>query len=762
MARNESLTTRRGIGRRLASSLALRSDLGACLFLGGVVLLFFWPAWTLNYRSPIGGGDLWGQLYPVWSYVAEWLMHGKLALWSTRAMGGDPIVAEMQYGLLNPLNWPLFLHFPIASWLVVVRSAVPIWLAGAGLYLYLRRSPVWKLSRASAIAGAVVYMLSDPFVAHLGHPQFSDTMAWVPWALLGIDGAMRQRRRIPAAAFAVTALVLAGHGQAALYALMLLCVYAAWQVLEGGSASASRRLGRLGLVAILAAMLAAPATLPALQRLPRTTRASMPASTGEYEFHPSMWLDFITPLFHGRSPGTFWGPWERVETGSVGVAALTLAAAGLTANHRRRTVFLWVLGIGAVLFALGTQGPIYRYLERLPFFDATWKTGRAIFVLSLVLAIAAAQGMQRLLGIRAGTRWGIAALGFAVVVAVSAPAWAARAPDPATSTRALSGFRLASGLLAAAGTVALLVRRRALVQAALIGLTLAELIATGALADAEAAPSPTENPHAAAEAFLAADTGWFRVDVDGKAHGLWSPASLMTAGFEVPQGTGNPMELVVYTQFYWGIPHKGMPAYNLLGTKYIVVPKDAQPGANGIWPVYAEDPLVDIHLNTNALTRVWLVYETIPVETLEAAYALVYSPDFRPAAVATVRGGHTLDTASAGAIEVLAYEPNRARFAVRTDEPALLVLSDLLYPGWTARVNGRRTAIYPTNGIFRGVYVPSGTSTVVMRFMPDPLKLGMGLLLCGLLSIVAILRPPRSRVSRTTVSLLGQAGHPVP
>jgi hypothetical protein len=585
-------------------------------------------------------------------------------------------------------------------------------------------------------------------------------MAWVPWALLGIDGAMRHRRRIPAAALAVAALVLAGHGQAALYGLVLLCAYAAWQVFEGGAAYAPRRLGRLGLVALIAVLLAAPAVLPALQRFPRTTRASMPADPGEYEFHASMWLDFITPLFHGRSPKTFWGPWERVETGSVGVVALALAAAGLT-DTRRRTLFLWAAGAGAVLFALGTQGPIYQYLERLPFFDATWKTGRAIFVLSLVLAIAAAQGLHRLLETRGGIWWGIAALGFAIAVALSAPAWAARAPDPVTSSRALSGLRLAVGLLVAASVIVLLVGRHDQRQAALIGLALAELVATGALADAEPAPSPTENPHAAAEAFLAADTGWFRVDVDGKAHGLWSPASLMTAGFEVPQGTGNPMELVVYTQYYWGIPHKGMPAYNLLGTKYIVVPKDAQPGADGIWPVFTEDPLIDIHLNTNALTRVWLVYETVPVESLEAAYQLVYSPDFRPAVVATVNGGHALEAAGAGTIEVLAYEPTRVRFSVQTDEPALLVLSDLLYPGWTARVDGRPALVYPTDGIFRGVYVPRGTSVVAMRFWPEPLELGLGLLFCSLLIIAAILGSPHSQPRRTTMSSLEQTSNTV-
>jgi hypothetical protein len=119
-----------------------RRDTWVILFLAGAVVLVFWPIWIRGDRFPMGGGDLWGQLYPVWSYVAAWLRRGIFPLWSTRIMAGDPIIAEPQAGLLNPINWILFLIHPIPPWLVSVRALVPLWLAGTGLYLYLRRSPV--------------------------------------------------------------------------------------------------------------------------------------------------------------------------------------------------------------------------------------------------------------------------------------------------------------------------------------------------------------------------------------------------------------------------------------------------------------------------------------------------------------------------------------------------------------------------------------------------------------------------------------------
>ncbi len=720
------------------------------IFLAGATLLFFWPVWIAGYRFPIGGGDLWGQIHPVWSYMAHWLRRGVIPLWHTGMMAGDPIVAEGQYGLFNPLNWPLFLLSPVPAWAVSLRGMATLWLAGLGMYSYLRCSPVWKLREMAALIGALAYLFADPFVAHLGHPQFNDAMAWLPWSLWALDNAMRRRRAIPLAALALACLALSGHGQATLYGALTVAAYAAWQAFASGLERAPRRMGRLVLVGLLAVALTMPAMLPGFERLPYTERANIPPTPGEYEFHLGMWRDFITPLFHGRNRRTFWGPWHRVETGSVGVVALGLALLGLLARPRWRTAFLWVMGMLAVLLALGAQGPLYPLLSSLPLFDATWKTGRAIYVLSFVLAIAAAAGTERLLR-RQSLVWSTLTLIAAVWIAMRASAWAALAPDAAAASRASLGLYVAAVVLAVAAFLEMGVRRNRFCRAVLLALLLVELVFTGALADVEPGPDEAANPHLAALAYLQDDAGWFRVDVDSAARGLWSPAGLMAAGMDVPLGTGNPMEIVAYNQFYWGIPYKGMPAYQLLGAKYIIVPKGAQPGGDGIWPVFFEDALVDIHLNTNALQRVWLIYHTIPVDSLEAAYAHIYAADFQPALTATVLQGPLLDTSGTGRIEVLNYGPNRAAFYAETSEPALLVLSDLLYPGWRATVDDEAVPLYTTNGLFRGVVVPAGAHRVEMRYAPQSLRRGLGLMGMALVVIVWIVTTKRHEFPRMAI-----------
>lgn len=726
----------------LAAFMRRYSDTAALMMLGAAVALVFWPTWVMGYRFPMGGGDLWSQLYPVWSYVAEWVSNGIFPLWSTRIMGGDPIISEPQAGLLNPLNWPLFLSNSIPAWLVSARVLFSLWLAGAGLYLYLRRSPVWQLGIPAALTGAIAFMFSDPFFAHLGHPQFNDTLAWLPWILWGVDATVRRRAGIVPTALAAAALLLAGHGQAALYAVCFIVAYALWQAIQTGRGHRSRigrSLGRLALTAMLAGAIAAPGLFPAMERLPHTDRAIMPPNLGEYEFHLGMWRDFVTPLYHGRNMKTFWGHWERVETGYIGFAALGLAVLGLFSGPVSRRFFLSSGSATTVIFALGTKGPIYPIIANLPLFDATWKTGRAIYLLSFVLAMAAGAGTELLLS-RNLSMWKrlIALFGFAGVaalVACQSPTWAALAPNADAVSRASTALHFAVLMLVCVASLGTIPQRHLIGRVGLVLVVLSELVVTGAWADIEPRPREEQDPHTGAITYLRADTGWFRVDIDGAARGLWSPASVMAAGFDVPQGTGNPMELVAYNQFYWGIPHKGMPAYHLLGTKYIIVPKGAHPGAEGIWPVYIDDPLIDIHLNTHALPRAWLVYTALPVERLEDAYARVFSPDFDPSTTATVTGGPELAATGSGRIEVLAYGPNRAAFCVETDAPALLVLSDLLYPGWQASVDRKRAPIYATDGLFRGVVIPAGTHTVDMRFRSISLRLGVGGLGVGLLMI---------------------------
>jgi len=735
------------------------------LLLAAILALFFWPVWLLGASFPIGGGDLFGQLQPVWGYIGRFVGRGTLPLWSTQIMAGDPIAGEPQYGLLNPTNWWLFGVAALGGgamprWAVLLRGILPLYLAGSGLYTYLRRSPLWRLRSSAALFGGVAYMLADPFITHLGHPQINDAMAWLPWCLLAVDRTINEGRFRARTALALAMVALSGHYQTALFTAVVAALYALWRLLSQPRQTWIRHAARLGPAAVCAVALSAPPLLASLERYPYTERSilQIEAWTG-YRWPLQMAIDLIAPGFHGRGVAGFWAPWARVEGGYVGALALCFAALGLLHGIRRgRTWATVLIGAGGLLFALGFDGPLYPWLTRFDLIARMNKPARAIFLLAFALAVLAAAGVEALHArARPSTRsrgadprvahalWALLLVGGGLLISTQASRWLQAVPgnrrDPAIEGLAIA----AAAIVVALAAAWIAPRGRRYAGTALLILLTGELVLSGAWVEIE---RPGERAVHPAIAYLRNDPGWYRVDVDAAARGLLSPSVLVDAGFEVPQGSGNPMELFSYTQFYWGIPSKGSPAYRLLGAKYIIVPKGASPGGEGIWPVFVDAPAVDVHLNTNALPRMWLVYRTRPVDTIEAAYALVFDPSFEPTHVAAVEGGPVMESAGSGTLEIVAYGANRVEVIVRTTDEALLVLSDISYPGWVAWVNGQSTPIYKTNGIFRGVLVPQGEHRVTMRYRPRAFRLGLGFAGAALLALAVVFFSRPSRVSR--------------
>jgi len=112
---------------------------------------------------------------------------------------------------------------------------------------------------------------------------------------------------------------------------------------------------------------------------------------------------------------------------------------------------------------------------------------------------------------------------------------------------------------------------------------------------------------------------------------------------------------------------------------------------------------------------------------------------YDPSSSALVEGGMVLSGAAGyQAANVRFASPNRLVIEARADEPALLVLSEVWYPGWSVRVDGERCPYYRVDGIVRGVYLDPGTHVVEWRYRPASLWWGMGITLGTLVSLVSL------------------------
>jgi hypothetical protein len=176
--------------------------------------------------------------------------------------------------------------------------------------------------------------------------------------------------------------------------------------------------------------------------------------------------------------------------------------------------------------------------------------------------------------------------------------------------------------------------------------------------------------------------------------------------------------------------NRSLPLFDLLGTRYLITDaKAASPGSEFTPALHTGDGLM-IWQNKEALPRVWLAPQVRSV-SLEDARAAIRSPTFNPRNEVYLSGGNAPKISGGGSARITEYDPDVVRIQVDADGPAELVLTDVNYPGWKARIDGQSTPIATADGLFRAVTVPAGTHEVVFRFRPPLLVASFALSLLG-------------------------------
>ncbi|MCS7002160.1 MAG: YfhO family protein, partial [Dehalococcoidia bacterium] len=542
---------------------------------------------------------------------------------------------------------------------------------------------------------------------------------------------------------------------------------------------------RATLVPVVAVGLAAAQLAPSQELRALTGRADIGYDASiAYSLPPAQLLSLAIPDLFGRGPGSYWGPWPRVEMGYFGVLPLVAAIAAAVLRRQAAVWFLAGVAVVAVILAMGgytvVHGWVYRFV---PGFEGIRAPARALVLFNLVMAWLAAIGVDSVMrasdplarqAVARFVRWGgFALLGLIVgalppFVFFLALAQGQRGPVPLRLTAILDGLLLFAFLL---GGAILLVGLRAhgRLSARAFGVLAVvwvafDLLSIGFDVDGGSIDPLANYQHPAVVAFLRQDPDpAFRIDTDTGVWKHWQPAAGLYHRLADVRGVDNPL-MLADTQRYWAHlgGRNGVP-YDLLNVRYVLGPPEAVFEPAKFERVLADGPVV-VYRNRHALPRVWLAPDAEIAPSHEAAFAAVHRAGFDPRRTVILERG---PAQRGGSGDVAIVERHSDRLTVRAQAPqgGYLVLSETWYPGWEASVNGQPAQ--PTlraNYLFQAVWVPPGESTVTIRYAPTIVYAGMaisGLTLVAVISVVTALalRDRRARSPAASTSGAPRRAH---
>ena len=426
-----------------------------------------------------------------------------------------------------------------------------------------------------------------------------------------------------------------------------------------------------------------------------------------------------------------------MEVGYIGIFPLILAGLALALRRERRT-WAWA-GLAGITFvlALGIYAIPHGWLTLLPGFGQLRAPARLVLLTDFALAALAAIGLDAALRPLEGAAraafekvWRIVAYATAAVLAIGVPlAYLAlllvQDREPATELRVsitLIAVLSFAGLLLAS-LLWLSARRGNWARATTLGwlaagLVLLDLASLGAYQDLGGKNPSLGFEQPAIAGYLAGQAGGpYRIDTRTDIESLWQPDTALLYGFEDVGGVANPLALADAARYWENLGSRSSRLYDLLNIRYVIAKKDVTLDWDKFALAFDGDPQLNVYENRRTLPRAFFASKIQPAASHEDAWNAIHAPDFDPATTAVVEGVSASTSTSSGQVTEIASAPNRLTVKVNADGPALLVLSQLWYPGWQVTVDGRaQGSPLRTNYLFQGVLLEGGSHTVELQF----------------------------------------------
>ncbi|MBN2502858.1 MAG: YfhO family protein [Anaerolineales bacterium] len=725
----------------------------------------------------LGGKAMyWGtpltQFVPWWTQAWHTLQGGELPLWNPLVGMGAPLLANYQTALLYPPTWLYFLLGAIGgvggiAWGQALLVALHLAWAGLGMVTLVKRLGWGQL--AQTVSG-LAFGMSAYLITRAQFLSINAAVAWLPWVLLfTYELATAQKltfNSLAKLAVVVGLQLLAGHAQTTWYTLLLAGVWAAfWGYRSQGWKGWGRAWLGFALVGAFALALAAVQLLPTAEYLLQSQRAAEVEVEWAltYSFWPWRFLTLFVPdLFGNPRMGDFWGYatyWE--DALYIGMLAILLALGGIVRrgkNSDQKALTWFLLAVIAVsfLFALGKNTPVFPWLYRhVPTFDMFQAPARytiwAVFALALLAGLGV-EGWRRpegrwLYWSRLGTM-GMFAVSFGAglgwyVLTQSEFSFGEIKPTFVPAL-ALAGFW---GL--GAGVLNLLVPPKEAEKvnpiwtwAVAVFLALDLLVAGwGMNPGMELALYRAENPTAA--------------EIDGMLAGQRLYLALQDE-YDLKYERFFDFDTFSLDEPWLNLRAALVPNTNIYeGIATVNNYDPVVPGRFQAWMDALEAAAPDMqermlwHMDVGAIEQIdppaalgvsFTPYrESQRVRFASCGFA-VANPDDALQLVQTGlsnTGQVVLEDVELellarsscpdGEARIVSAGANRVVVQVNAPLDGWLVLNDVWYPGWTARLDGQKAELYKADYLFRAVAVPAGEHQITFVYRPVSFYVGVGL-----------------------------------
>jgi hypothetical protein len=746
--------------------------------------------------------DSGGANEPFLRYTRAELHAGRIPLWNPYLMAGRPYLADAQSGVFSPFSLPAYVLPFLTSLAVIV--ILKLFVASLGMYLLAR---LLGMGFAGALLTGIVYAYAFDFVVAVQLP-LSSVGALLPW-VLWLTGRLVKRPSIgsgAALALAVGAQFLAGHPESSFYGLLTTGAFFLLRLFTTTSGGMRvRAVAWFGAAMLAGFMLAGAMLLPFFELLRNSPDSQLRKGNGVHIALEHL-RGALVPGFWGRPTHFLYIHFPYDVAVYAGALPLMLALGALIMRVRAERLAIAAFGLLCGLVAFGAQ-PFFDLVTALPGFSTAYNQ-RLVRISLLCLALLAGWGLDDLVRTVPRRRVGMAWLGMGAILFALPLLWVHIGPWDVwrPALKVAWGFVVPPGspfptrkivevssviiwlTVAGAALVLLAFRlgsRLPPVLFAVLALTLvtadlfrngvgynpavlrraASLPATGAIRYLQShRPSRFVGIGQAMQLdvgqnYRLYDARGYDFPAYDRYHRFWNnhvqayPKLIGYGAREIPLVDINlPRRL-------GGVKEEWIRALSVLSVSDIMESRRDPPLQFPELRLAYDGPDARVYSNPHALPRAFLVDRQQVEPSDQAALKAVLASGFdgrRLVVTQTPIPGvprSRVESAPSppGSAVIKSYEGERV--AVNTDSrrPAVLVLTDVHYPGWTAKVDGQDVPLHRVDYLLRGVRVPPGVHRVEFRYSPRVWKLGVALSLTalGLLVLAGAIGVRRAQSERS-------------